>query len=312
MTIPSDLPSLRTSPLSQSHIFTSRVQASIRTIASAYAAGGKSTYKIRHLKAVACRVGRVIRQRRNLRSALRNTLVSYVSSLVCRGVIGLAVIVREIAGTRTSTMQVIHDRQIPCPLYWLDALGYCHIPAESISELARGLHQLTALEDLNFSWNNFDVAAGAALGRSLSRLRGLEHLRLVGCHMNDNTAVHVAECVAYSPGLQTFDLQMNHISRPGVERVKEIIGGRGRLVELDYQEPPSDEDCGRLCDGGLWQADSSSAGTNTADSNKVGFNTASKNTADSNTALTKNADINTVRTSTADCNDACTKTSIMI
>ena len=44
MTIASDLLALRTSPLPQSHVLTSRIQASIRTRASACGAGGTSTY----------------------------------------------------------------------------------------------------------------------------------------------------------------------------------------------------------------------------------------------------------------------------
>ncbi|KAI0236119.1 hypothetical protein LSAT2_013314 [Lamellibrachia satsuma] len=45
-----------------------------------------------------------------LRSARRNALFSYVSSLVCHGVIGLAVIVRKITGARTSTIVRMYRR----------------------------------------------------------------------------------------------------------------------------------------------------------------------------------------------------------
>ncbi|KAI0236118.1 hypothetical protein LSAT2_013313 [Lamellibrachia satsuma] len=107
-----------------------------------------------------------------------------------------------------------------------------------MSELARGLHQLTALEDLNLNGNTVDPAAGAALGRGVSKMIGLKTLWLMCCHIDDVTAVSIAEGAADLPRLQTLLLNSNQISPRGEERVKEIIGGRVRRVELYYQEPP--------------------------------------------------------------------------
>ncbi|KAI0235123.1 hypothetical protein LSAT2_014463, partial [Lamellibrachia satsuma] len=82
-------------------------------------------------------------------------------------------------------------------------LDGCHIPAEGIETLATGIQTLTALTDLNLSYNDVSTPAAAErLALSLKSLKRLEELRVVGCHIDDSGARQIVAATANSPSLR--------------------------------------------------------------------------------------------------------------
>ncbi|KAI0221233.1 hypothetical protein LSAT2_027384, partial [Lamellibrachia satsuma] len=130
-------------------------------------------------------------------------------------------------------------------------LSNCSLSGEGSAALVIALGHLPSLTELKLDTNKFDhPTTGLALAASVSQMKALQSLRLESCHIDDITAVHIAEAAVNSPQLQFLWLQVNHITRHGRRRVEEICLGRVEDVELDGQKAPSEGQCGSLCDGG--------------------------------------------------------------
>ncbi|KAI0212651.1 hypothetical protein LSAT2_002418 [Lamellibrachia satsuma] len=82
--------------------------------------------------------------------------------------------------------------------------------------LAAAIETLTALTELNLSYNDVSPAAAERLARSLEILKRLEEFKLERCHIADSGARQIVAAAVDLPNLRNLNLVDNHIS-PDVE-----------------------------------------------------------------------------------------------